>query len=455
MNILQDCFDYVNAHESEFIAELGEICACRSVAGDKQGLESARTYLLDKLSKTGISSERLDVEGGNAIIYGQCTGKKERTILFYNHYDVVEEGKKEGWITRKPFLLTEKDGVLYARGVSDNKGALMARIHAIQTVLETTGSLPVNIKFIIEGDEESASPSMFRYQREHTEEFREKTKADICFWENGRIDKKGCPWARFGVRGNCSFNLKVTTSNTDVHGRMGAMVPSASWRLIWALASLKDSNEKILIDGFYDDVQPPTQKELEILRKFPYEEESVKKRLDLKEFLLNARGEELKKRIYFEPTLSICGLEAGELFNGPRGIVPHTAYARISFYLVADQNPEKVYCQLQEHLCKHGFSDIKVEFLGGSVPVKTPTDIPVTKQLCETAALVYDKPMVIELTQLGAGPAIAFRRAWPDIPIIGVGPANTGANHHAPDENITIDDYKKAVKHMIAFMLNY
>lgn len=455
MSDLQRYFDYVDAHESDFIDDLKTICACRSVAGDQHGLEAARSFLLNKFSEIGIKTESLEVKDGNAMIYGFCKGAKDQTILLYNHYDVVEEGARENWATHNPFELAKKDGKLIARGVSDNKGALMARIHAVQTILKLRASLPVNVKFFVEGDEESASPSMFRYQQENMDQFRDKTKSDVCFWENGRIDNNGYPWARFGVRGNCSFNLKVTTGNSDVHGRMGATVPSASWRLIWALASLKDANEKILIDNFYDDVLPATESELKILQNFPYEEAATKKRLGIKQYLLNATGEALKRRIYLEPTLSVCGLEAGELYNGPRGIVPHTAWARISFYLVANQNPEKVHQQLKAYLCKNGFPDVEVEFLGGSFPVKTSPDLPIKDQLCETATLVYDKPMVIELTQLGAGPAIAFRRAWPDVPIVGVGPANTGSNHHAPNENISVLDYKNAIKYMIAFMLNY
>ena len=455
MKNLQKMFDYVDQNEELLIRDLSELCSFRSVAGDREGLQKTREFIREKMNQAGIENRELMVEDGNSMILGVRNGERKDTVLFYNHYDVVEEGDREKWINKDPYHLTLQNGSMYARGISDNKGALMSRIHAIQAILSCEEKLPVNVKFLVEGDEETASPSMFRYQKEHPESFREAVKADVCFWENGRRDRNGYPWARFGVRGNCSFDLKVKTADTDVHGRMGATVPSASWRLIWALGTLKQSDERIAIEGFYDDVIPPTETELEILKKFPYDEEKQKKALGLNSYLLNASGEELKRRIYLEPTLSVCGMEAGELYNGPRGIVPHTAWARISFYLVADQDPEKIHKLLREHLDKHGFSDVEVHYCGGTVPVKTPTDIPVKKQLEKAAELVYDKPLVIELTQLGAGPAIAFRRAWENLPIIGVGPGNTGSNHHAPNENLTIEDYKMAVKHMIAFLFTY
>lgn len=452
MTDLQEIFDYVDQHQEKFLKDLSDLCACRSVAGDEQGLEAAREMIGVQMKQAGLNANRVPVEDGNAMIYGQLMGEKDYTVLFYNHYDVVEEGKKERWMSAEPFQLARVEDKLYARGVSDDKGPLLSRIHAVQAILNTRGKLPVNVKFLVEGDEETASPSMFRYQKEHEEEFRQMVKADICFWENGRRDEEGRPWARFGVRGACAFDLRVTTSNSDVHGRMGATIPSASWRLVWALSTLKDKDEKITIEGFYDDIIACTEADLDVIQKFPYDEEKIKKQLEIKEFLCGTTGEKLKERIYLEPSLSICGIEAGELYNGPRGIVPHTASARISFYLVADQDPDKIYRQLRAHLDRNGFEDVEICYIGSSRAVKTPVNIQERAVLEETADLVYGKPLVLELSQLGAGPAIALRNAWKDIPIIGIGPGNNHGNHHAPNENLILDDYLKSVKHIIAFL---
>ena len=455
MRELEEIFNYIDTHIEEMCGDLETVCSYRSVAGDQAGLDNTRAYIRAKMEESGVEVEEAAIPGGNSIVYGSAAGLKNKTVLFYNHYDVVEEGDHRHWKNGNPFSLYTEDGTMYARGISDNKGALFSRIHAVQAIEKAGFRLPVNVKFLVEGDEETSSPSMFQFARDHKERFQEMVKADVCFWENGRIDKDGHPWARFGVRGNCSFDLKVTTCNADLHGRMGSTVPSASWRLIWALASIKGPDEKVMIRGFYDDVQEPTEEELLVLEKFPYEEEQIRKRLNLNHFLLGATGEELKKMVYLTPSVSVCGLEAGELYNGPRGIVPHTAFARISFYLVANQSPEKIYHLLREHLDSQGFEDVEIIRRGGSAPVKTPTDIPLRDQLIRAAKEVYCKEMVIEPTQLGAGPAIAVRDACKDIPIIGIGPGNTGSNHHAPNENLTIEDYKNAVKYIAAVLYSF
>lgn len=456
MRDLTNLFQYVDEHFEDMYHDLETICSYRSVKGDEEGLEKTREFLLKKMEQAKIPVKKVTVENGNAVIYGHVKGKAEDTVLCYNHYDVVEEGAWEKWKSHNPYCLETIDGVMYARGISDNKGSLLSRIHAVETILAVEGELPASIKFFFEGDEETGSPSMFRLAKEEEELFREMTKADVCLWENGRKDEDGHPWARFGVRGNCAFDLRVTTAKSDVHGRMGATIPSASWRLLWALASLKDVNERIRLEGFYEDVIPPTEADRKVLKDFPYEEEAIRKRLGIKEFLLGATGNELKERVYLEPSLSVCGIEAGELYNGPRGIVPRTAWARLSFYLVAGQRPERVEMQLREHLKKHGFEDVEVVPLGGgTVPVKTPVDIPFRERVCRAASHVYEKPMVIEPTQLGAGPASAFRDAWSELPIVGIGPANTAANHHAPNENMLVEDYKEAVKLMIALLYTY
>ena len=452
MENLQRMFDYVDEHLDEMLEDLKAACRLRSVAGDEEGLQKTRELIRDKWRKIGLFADEYPVEGGNAVLYSDNPGMSDTCVLLYNHYDVVEEGRAGGWRTKDPFEAEIIEGRMYARGVSDNKGGLFSRIHALETIKKVAGDLPVRVKLFVEGDEETNSTSMKKLMREEPDLYREMIRSDLCIWEGGTTDDENRPWIRYGVRGNCAFELSVETAKTDCHGRMGAAVPSASWRLIWALSTLKNEDEQITIDGFYDDVVEATEADLNVLHEFPFEEEALKKRMGLKQYLKNATGDELKRRFYMEPVLSVCGLEAGELYNGPRGIVPHKAMARISFYLVADQELERIHRLLREHLVRHGFSDVQVTFKGGTGAVRTPVDMKFTGPLFQAAKEVYDQPMVLELTQLGAGPAACLRRPWPDLPIVGVGPANGGSNHHAPDENIRIEDYRKAVKYMIALL---
>ncbi|MDR1965638.1 MAG: M20/M25/M40 family metallo-hydrolase [Synergistaceae bacterium] len=453
---MKAAFDYVDERFDEMLEDLKEICACPSTASNPEGREAARRCIVSKMKAIGLEPRLHEVEGGNAIITADTGGDSDAAILFYNHYDVVEPGKYENWSIPDPFSLQADGGRLLGRGVSDNKGPLFSRLHAVQAMIATGGKMPVRVKFLAEGDEEISSPSLHRFARERKSEFREMSKADVCVWESGRNDSAGRMWLRLGVRGGMAFDLNVRTSGCDVHGRMGAIVPSASWRLVWALASLKAPDERIAIDGFYDGVEPPNEADLEVLRDFPYDEESLKRQVGFKSYVKGATGEELKRRIYLEPSISICGLEAGETHNGVRGIVPHKAYARGSFYLVPNQDPDRLEGLLRRHLDERGFSDVEIEMSGGTNrPVRTPVDTPFRYRACEVSEAAFGKPMVVELTQLGAGPADVFRDAWPEIPIAGVGPSHPGGNHHSPDENLIIEDYRRAVKYLVALFCSY
>ena len=455
MNELETVFQYIDAHKEQYIQELKDFAAIGSTASQPEEREKARQFIEARLQKAGLASKRLDVPGGNAMITGAKAGDSPKTVLFYNHYDVVEPGDPKKWSSGTPFTVTEKDGFLYGRGVSDDKGPLLSRIQMLEAILNATGKLPVSVRYLYEGDEESGSPSMLGYVKKNADTFRQASEADVCFWENGRRQGDGGPWARYGVRGACKFNLYIKTAAKDVHGRMGAVVPSASWRLIWALGTLKAPDGRVQIEGFYDNVVQPTEHELEVLKDFPYDEQREKDKLQLDHFVNNVTGLELKKRMYFEPSLSVCGLEAGQMYIKPRGIVPHEASATVSCYLVANQNPERIAKLLRQHLDKHGFSDIQVDYIDGTYPVKTSMEIPETECLEKAALTAYGKPLVKEVTQLGAGPAIAFRWVQPDLKIIGIGPGNTNGNHHAPDENMRIDDYIRSMKFTAAFLYEY
>lgn len=452
---IERAFAYVDEHFDEMIEELKRVASFSSVWGDDEGLEATRKEIVSKMRSVGLSPVLHEVAEGNALIGGDV-GEGAAALLFYNHYDVVEGGKPENWRTADPFAPQVCDGRLWGRGVSDDKGPLYSRIHAVQAVLAANGEMPVRVKFLVEGDEETSSPSMTKFAREQADLFREMTKADVCVWENGRNDTAGRPWLRFGVRGGTAYDLRITTAKSDVHGSFGTTIPSASWRMVWALSTLKTPDERIAIEGFYDKVRPTTESDLEVLRAFPYEEEAVRKKLGISAFLNGATGQRLKEQIYLQPALSICAIETGEAHNGVRGIVPRTAYARISFYLVADQDPAELEGMLRWHFDRHGFPDMEISQCGDiSRPVRTPVDIPFRARALQAASEVYEQPMIVELTQLGGGPADIVNDVWPDMPIVGFGPGNTEGNHHAPDENLRLEDYRNAVKYLIALFYSY
>lgn len=447
---MQQIFRYVDQMTERYIEELSKFCAHRSVKGDDGGLMHARLQLKEKLASLGFAANEYAGSQEPAVLYGCRRMPEKKTVLFYNHYDVTPEGPKTAWMT-SPFQLAEKDGRLWGRGVSDNKGALFARLQAIEAILAVKGELPVGVACIFDGDEETGSTALKRMAKDEPELLKQMTDADLCIWENGRILPDGSPEAAFGVRSTLTVHLKVKSSNGDEHGRMGAELPNAAWRMVWALASLKDMNEQVLIEGFYDDVLPNSDADLDVLSKYPYVEESILARKGISAFLLGLRGIELKKKIFLQPSLNINGLESGEPWNGLRNIIPYAASARASIVLVPQQRAEDILYKLCRHLRMKGFDDVEISADPAGFPVRTPVDSPWRDVLGRAASTVYEKPLIASITQLGSGPAYLLRTVRPDLPIIcACGVAALDSGHHSANENIVIENYIKGIKYTIA-----
>ena len=449
LETLDRIFSYIDNNFDRMTEDLCRLASFPSVGSCREGLDASRDFIINLMERLGLTVQTGEVPGGNSLISGCSEGGCKNTVLFYNHYDVVPAGDRSQWDS-DPFKPEIKDGKITARGISDNKGCLMARLSALEALRAAGAKLPVNLKFLFEGDEELGSPSMKRFSRENPEKFREMTSSDICFWENSRTGKDGTPWASFGVRGDLEFELTCEPIAFDVHARNGILYQNAAWRLIWALSSMKDpQTERVLIDGFYDKVLPTTQADRDVLREFPFDEKEAMESVNAQSFLLNKTGQELKERLYLEPSFTVNGFESGEVYRpeGARHIVPHRAYAKVSCNLVADQDPEEIFGLVRRHLDRHGFTDIRLTMTDALTAVRTPTDLPFTGRLKEAAKLVYPHPLLIELTMLGPGPAAVLRQAWPKLPIVGIGPAGTSCGHHSPNENLRLEDYKNSIKY--------
>ena len=452
--MLEKIFKYVDDNFEKMIFELQEVCKFRSVIGDKEGLEQTKEYIFEKMKLMDLDCNSYSVDGENPILFGKKNGDVDKTILFYNHYDIVPEGDYKEW-KYSPFEGKIHDGKIYARGISDNKGGLFSRLHAIEAILEVEKKLPVNVKFLVEGDEETGSKGLYKFSKENEEIFKNLTKSNLCIWENGRKDEFGNPWARFGVRGGIGLELTCKTADVDVHARMGSIMPNAAWRLLWALNTLKNHKGEILLEGFYDKILPLTDNEVEVLKKFPFDEDKLQNRTGNSSFIDNTSGYDLKEKLYTKPELIINGLESGEMYKGKRLIIPHSAMAKLNFNLVADQDPDEIIDLLRKHLQDNGFGDIDIRITGKNKPVRTAITDELTNLVVKSAEKVYEKPMVIELTALGGGPGKVFRDVWDELPIVGVGPANTGSSHHGPNENLNLNDYKESIKYIIALLYKY
>lgn len=434
---------HLDDHLDASLDELGRLVAQPSVAAQKRGLGECAALVGEMLRARGFTVEVMPT-GGAPVVYAERKGRTPRTLLFYNHYDVQPAEPLELWDS-PPFEATRRDGKLYGRGVSDDKGHLVSRLFAIDALLEADGELPCNVKFAVEGEEETSSVHLNDFVRDN----REKLAADACIWEFGRVDDRGVPIQYLGLRGICYVELSVETAKIDAHSGIGGSIfPNAAWRLVWALASLKGPDERIRIPGHHDAVKKPSARDLELLAALPDSTPEYREQYGVTSFVRGTKGGvDLHVQEVFEPTCTICGLTSGYQGDGAKTVLPARASAKVDFRLVPDQTPEQVLRNLRAHLDREGFADVKIEFLGGEAPGRTDPDHPFIKLVSETAEPVYGHPMQLVPMIGGSGPNHAFLE-YLGVPIATAGLGHSGGQVHAPNENIVIDLYLKAAKHI-------
>ncbi|MBA2469366.1 MAG: M20/M25/M40 family metallo-hydrolase [Chloroflexia bacterium] len=443
---MDDVFAHIDAHAEDYISLLQRFCHQPSIAAQGVGMQEMAQMVKAELASLGANPELVDTRGGFPVVYGTLAGASNRTLSFYNHYDVQPADPLDEWDS-DPWAAEIRDGRIWARGVADNKGNTVARIAAIRACQAVRGELPLNVKFIVEGEEEIGSPHLYNFAEDHPE----MCAADACIWEFGGRDIDGRPQIHLGLKGICYVELRAKGARHDWHSSVATSVPNPAWRLVWALSTLKDQNERVLIPGFYDNVEPPTDAELAVLERIPDTERERLDNLGIDGFLQGLSGVELAQRDYFQPTCTISGFLSGYTGQGSKTVLPGTAMAKLDMRLVANQNPHEIYRLLRQHLDEQGFADIETELLGPGFPARTRFDAPIAKVVAETYTELYGQEPVIYPTSAGSGP-------WYQIcSQFGIDACTAGVGHgrsqaHAPNENIYIDDFILGIKHIVAIM---
>ena len=445
---MQDIFDHVDQHTDEYVERLRTLCRQPSIAAQNVGMAETADMVMALLGKVS-ADVRLLATGGFPVVYGGVPGRSARTLSLYDHYDVQPPDPLELWDS-DPFAADVRDGRIWARGVADNKGNLVARICAVEAFQKVRGELPLSVKFIVEGEEEIGSPNLPAFAEANAD----LLAADGCIWEAGYKDTQGRPEIYLGVKGILYVELRASGANIDLHSSWATVVPNPVWRLIWALNSLKDPDERILIPGFYDPVREPTSEEIEALERMGFDEEGQRRQLGLDQFLGGRTGIPLLVKHIFQPTCNVCGISGGYAGPGSKTVLPNCAMLKIDFRLVPDQDPYQVYEQLRGHLDAQGFDDIEIEVLGPEFPARTPMDDPLVGVVVETARQVYGvEPVVYPLTA-GTGPMYDLCQKF-GIPAVSTGVGNAESNNHAPNENVVIEDYIQGIKHIATIIESY
>lgn len=428
---------YVQSNIGRFLVELGALCAQPTIAAQGIGLEETAGLIQSRLEGLGAQVQRLTIDGAAPILYAEL-GQGERTLLLYNHYDVQPADPLGEWES-PPFELTERAGRLYARGVADNKGDLVCRLQAIEAYQAAIGPLPLRLRFVIEGEEEVGSPHLAAF----ADQYPEYLRADGCLWETGGKDAARRFLLELGVKGLCYLELTVRTARSDLHSAWGTVVPDAAWRLVWALSTLKNADESILVDGLGERVRPPSETEIAHLETIPFEEAQIRKDMGVAAFVKGLTGRDLLIKHFYEPTCSISGLRSGYIEKGLKTVLPCTAMAKVSFRLVPDLTPEGVFELVRAHLDRHGFSDVDVELLAGVMPARSPMEAPFVEACVAAAEAIYGARPIIYPTSPGSGPLYQLCRGTPAV-MAGVGNANS--HIHAPNENIHLEDYIQGIR---------
>ncbi|MDO8506093.1 MAG: M20/M25/M40 family metallo-hydrolase [Candidatus Limnocylindria bacterium] len=433
--------EHVRAHTREYVDELKELVRLPTVSAHGSAIDETAAVVLARAKRAGVAAEALRVKDGPPTIVGE-TGRGPRTLLVYDHYDVQPPDPLDEWRT-PPFEPVERDGMLFGRGVSDNKGNLMARLQAIEAYRATVGELPLRIRVLFEGEEEIGSAHLHDFVRMHADRLR----ADGCIWEAGYRDAAGRPTISLGLKGIAYFELRVRGAKSDVHSSQATIIPNPAWRLVWALSTLKDEDDRITIDGLMDHVRKPSAADIALLEKLPYDEAETKRIHGIESFVRGLTGTPMKLKHFFEPTCTICGITSGYSGPGSKTVLPAVASAKLDFRLVPDLEPKLVGKLLRAHLDKRGFTDIEITPFHGEKPSRWPNNSDVAHAAVAACKDTYGTEPVVYPLMVGSGPMSQVCDEL-GIPVVGFGAGNASSANHAPNENIAVADY---VDHIRAF----
>ncbi len=434
---------YLDEHADDAQLLLERLCRQPSVAAQGLGMPEMADLVESLLSETGFSTQRLHAEGAPPAIYGELRGRSPYTILLYNHYDVQPAEPLELWHS-PAFEPTVRDGKLFARGASDNKGEIAARLTAIRALRAVIGELPITLRWIIEGEEEIGSPHFGAIASKYAT----LLQADGCFWEGEGFGPTGRPELLLGTKGLLYVQLDVQGTGIDAHSGSAPILPSAAWRLVQALATLRTPQGHIRIPGFYDAVLKPSEAQLAAIADQPVMDTELREAYQVRQFVDNLSGAALSERLAFTPTCNIAGLVSGYTGEGSKTVLPSKAMAKIDFRLVPDQDPQDILEKLKAHFKAEGYDDISITTFGNAEPIVTPIDEPFVQRIITLTEGYNGKKPSINPIAGGTLPLLGALRRYVGLPGLSVpgNPTYWANGAHAPNEHIRLNDLREAVR---------
>lgn len=438
--VIENVHAVIHQRSEEYVDWLRRLCAVAGVSAQNKGIAESVEAVRKLIEALGGTVRVLTVPGANPAILAEFAGATDRTLLFYNHYDIQPAEPLSEWL-RPPFAGVVENGAFYARGAADNKGDLVSRLAAIDAWRRAYGTLPCTVKFLIEGEEEIGSPHLEELLRAYAD----LLKSDACVWKYGNRDPAERLEVGLGLKGILYVELTCEIASSDLHSGYGALVEAASNRLVRALATLRDARGQVLIPGFYDDVLPPSPQMRESLEQIPFEDAALRERYGIRRFLRDRVRAGALATLVLEPTCTICGLESGYTGVGMRTVLPRQARAKVEFRLVPDQSPAKLAEQLRHHLDMRGFEDVQIRVLAAKRPYQTPIDHPFVQLVRKVATAATGRQVVLYPNFQYSG-AMYEVATYLKVPIVSLGVGYWDRRAHAPNEHIRLNDFFETIR---------
>jgi len=439
--------DYINSNKERYLDELKQFLSIPSVSTDpkhKHDVRACAEFVEKKLTEAGLENVKVYETGGHPLVYGDWlyAGDDKPTVLIYGHYDVQPVDPLELW-NAPPFSPTIKGDKIFARGASDDKGQVFIHVKSIESYLKTKGNLPINVKIIVEGEEEIGS--------DHLDSFIESNKSllgcDFVLVSDTAMYQPGLPAICYGLRGLVYMEVNVTGPNRDLHsGAFGGAVDNPANALAHIISRLKDLNGEILIPGFYDDVKELTDDEREEFRKLPFNEEKFKDDLGVED-VFGEKGYTTLERKSARPTLDVNGIWGGFQGEGAKTVLPSKAGAKISMRLVPDQEPDKIQNLFTDYIKSIAAKSVKVEISGthNAKPAITPID----SDEINAAKVALKRSFGVEPVFIREGGSIPVVNTFQELlnaPTILIGFGLNDENIHSPNEHFDLNNFYKGIE---------
>ncbi len=448
---MQSLLTYVDSNKDRYIAELKDLLAIPSVSTNPENAADVRRcadWMSDHMKSIGLQNVQIFPTAGHPIVYADWLNAPGKpTLLLYGHYDVQPPEPLELW-TSPPFEGTIRDGRLYARGAADDKGQVFIHLKSIEAYLRNGGDLPVNIKLLIEGEEEIGSDNLETFVREK----KELLKSDLVLISDSSMFAQGVPSICYGLRGLSYMQIDLVGPNKDLHsGSFGGTVHNPIQALAEIIAQLHDKNGKVTIPGFYAGVLPLTKKERLAYKKLPWSDRKYAKDLGV-DRLYGEKGFTTLERVWARPTLECNGIWGGFTGDGAKTVLPSKASAKISMRLVPNQSSEKAAKLFEKHIKKIAPKTVKITVrnLHGGEPAITPIDSPGVQTAVSALEKGFGKKPLYQ-REGGSIPIVVQFKQLLGIDTVLLGFGLPDENAHAPDEFINLENFYGGIRTSVHF----